>query len=214
MHLFWENTLPNLAYLWVGDLIGLKSGTENYTLDRSVWDSIGKTRFDVPFNTIRKYITVEHVEVFGKVQHLNGGDIMNTSSLVSHAEDCRNATWICYDILVDQNATCRNAPSQFEVESFYAQLINIFVVHLPLAQKLGNQNATDLLLAEVRTSKSTIRNELDMPCYKDFAPNQVIDMNCVQGLVGRVQVMELNKIWTIIDRMRGLNKAIYANEDV
>lgn len=42
MHLFWENTLPNLVMLWTGSFKGLDEGTENYCIDSTTWDAIGK----------------------------------------------------------------------------------------------------------------------------------------------------------------------------
>lgn len=42
MHLFWENTLPNLVMLWTGNFKGLDEGTEDYRLSTSVLDAIGE----------------------------------------------------------------------------------------------------------------------------------------------------------------------------
>ena len=42
MHLFWENTLPNLVMLWTGGFKGLDEGTEAYELSADVLDAIGE----------------------------------------------------------------------------------------------------------------------------------------------------------------------------
>ena len=42
MHLFWENTLPNLVMLWTGEFKGLDEGRETYTIDSTTWDAIGQ----------------------------------------------------------------------------------------------------------------------------------------------------------------------------
>lgn len=42
MHLFWENTLPNLVMLWTGTFKGLDEGDEQYQIDTTTWEAIGK----------------------------------------------------------------------------------------------------------------------------------------------------------------------------
>ena len=42
MHLIYENLIPNLVLLWTGEFKGLDEGTEQYQLDKTVWEAIGK----------------------------------------------------------------------------------------------------------------------------------------------------------------------------
>ena len=42
MHLIYENLIPNLVLLWTGDFKGLDQGSEQYRLDGTVWEAIGK----------------------------------------------------------------------------------------------------------------------------------------------------------------------------
>lgn len=42
MHLIWENLVKNLVLLWTDDFKGLDSGTESYTVEKAVWEGIGK----------------------------------------------------------------------------------------------------------------------------------------------------------------------------
>ncbi|GJF00485.1 transposase family Tnp2 domain-containing protein [Phanerochaete sordida] len=42
MHELWENVMPNLVSLWVGDYKGLDEGREPYELHRDGWANIGK----------------------------------------------------------------------------------------------------------------------------------------------------------------------------
>lgn len=42
MHLIYENLIPNLVMLWTGEFKGLNEGSEQYRLDSTVWEAIGK----------------------------------------------------------------------------------------------------------------------------------------------------------------------------
>lgn len=42
MHLIYENLIPNLVLLWTGEFKGLDEGAEQYRLDSTVWEAIGK----------------------------------------------------------------------------------------------------------------------------------------------------------------------------
>ncbi|KAI0755878.1 hypothetical protein BC629DRAFT_1296691 [Irpex lacteus] len=46
MHLIYENLIPNLVLLWTGEFKGLNEGTEQYRLDGTVWEAIGKATAD------------------------------------------------------------------------------------------------------------------------------------------------------------------------
>jgi hypothetical protein len=57
MHLFCENTGPNLVKLWTGKFKGLDSGTEEYELDPKIWGQIGRETAaavkDIPASFVR-----------------------------------------------------------------------------------------------------------------------------------------------------------------
>ena len=42
MHLVWENLVNNLIMLWTGKFKGWDEGKEQYEIEASVWDAIGK----------------------------------------------------------------------------------------------------------------------------------------------------------------------------
>lgn len=42
MHLIWENVVKNLMQLWTGEYKSLDTGTEDYELEKSVWEAIGE----------------------------------------------------------------------------------------------------------------------------------------------------------------------------
>lgn len=97
----------------------------------------------------------------------------------------------------------------------YAQLTHIIVVTLP-AGVLGLTEQTQFILADVETCRADIQGPLDIRMYDTMSILQVVDMVCVQCLVGRVKVMkdQGKPIWAIIDRSGELDAAIYAEEDL
>ncbi|KAH9850528.1 hypothetical protein C2E23DRAFT_735077 [Lenzites betulinus] len=42
MHLIWENVVKNLMQLWTGEYKSLDTGTEDYELEKTVWEAIGE----------------------------------------------------------------------------------------------------------------------------------------------------------------------------
>ncbi|EIN06681.1 hypothetical protein PUNSTDRAFT_28999, partial [Punctularia strigosozonata HHB-11173 SS5] len=42
MHLIWENVIKNLILLWTGEYKDLDTGSEDYKLDKKIWDAIGE----------------------------------------------------------------------------------------------------------------------------------------------------------------------------
>lgn len=103
----------------------------------------------------------------------------------------------------------------YQATTMYAQLTHIIVVTLP-AGVLGLTEQTQFILADVETCRADIQGPLDIRMYDTMSILQVVDMVCVQCLVGRVKVMkdQGKPIWAIIDRSGELDAAIYAEEDL
>jgi hypothetical protein len=115
-----------------------------------------------------------------------------------------------YDMLVDIHATKRRVASKFEVKSFYGQLENILVICLPATAQLALATETTLILAGIRQCEIDSTNSMGMSLYSKMGRFEVVDMTCVQCLVGRVQN---NKRWAIIDRSCGLQRSYYAADE-
>lgn len=83
----------------------------------------------------------------------------------------------------------------------------ILVVTLPSSPILGLTERTQYVLADIYTSKADINGPLGMKMYDSISTAQVVDMTCVQCLVGRVKALAMSHsarakpIWAIIDRM-------------
>ncbi|KAJ6521755.1 hypothetical protein B0H19DRAFT_1277057 [Mycena capillaripes] len=169
------------------------------------------TRFDTHLVIIKKYFNPLEVDQWAKVERLEGGDRMLASSMLTSLEDRRDATYVRYVLLVDKNQrNSRLAPS-FKPVTFYGQLQNIFVVKLPPAVELELKEPTTLILAAVTECKITAKNDLDMHYYRTEGPLQIVDITCVQCLVGRVKTTN-KKEWVIIDRSGSVARPYYDPE--
>ncbi len=111
-------------------------------------------------------------------------------------------------MLVDLNACRRRAAPVFKSQVFYGQLENVFVVQLPSNPRLGLPNATTLILAAIWCCDilATPIDGLGTPYYENMGRREVVDVTCVQCLVGHVKV---RNGWGIIDRSSELNRAVY-----
>ncbi|KII93389.1 hypothetical protein PLICRDRAFT_99540, partial [Plicaturopsis crispa FD-325 SS-3] len=147
---------------------------------------------------------------WGRVSRLDGGDTMNASTLRSYAEDRRDASHVRYDMLVDIHASRRRVQPVYRTESFYGQLQHILVVNLPASPDLGLTTPTALILAAIRTCDVEAHNDLDMHYYSHYGRLEVVDITCLQCLVGRVPV---GNRWAIIDRSGDLARAYHEDLD-
>lgn len=121
--------------------------------------------------------------------------------------------WIIqYEMLVDIHANNRHAEPDFELQKFYGQLQHIFVVHLPASRKFKLKSPSTLILAAIRTCTITSDEPLDMHQFLRLGRLEVVDMTCVQCVVGRVPNME-NRGWTLIDRSGKLARAVFVTDN-
>ena len=70
------------------------------------------------------------------------------------------------------------------------------------------------MLAEVETAITDNRGPVANVCYYEKTSFvQVVDMACVQCLVGRFEIVKNRKrMWAIIDRSGGLAQAVWARD--
>ena len=93
---------------------------------------------------------------------------------------------------------------------------HIIVLRLPATPTLGLNEPSTYLLVDIRPCRTNLTNTpLNVPCYREYRPAQVVDMTCVQCLVGRIKFLNGGlPTWAIIDRSSELNRAIWADETV
>ncbi|THU76673.1 hypothetical protein K435DRAFT_824523 [Dendrothele bispora CBS 962.96] len=168
------------------------------------------TRFDTTVANVRRHYQPDSVEQWSKVRRLGGGDDMKASSMDNTAEDRRDATFIRYDMLVDINARHRNRQPKLKRRAFYGSLQNIFVVHFPAVREFDHEEQT-YVLAGIHTCEGLKKdNGMKMPYYDKMGRYEVVDISCVQCLVGRVKVSDNS--WAIVDRTGEIQRAYYLGD--
>ncbi|KAA1474205.1 hypothetical protein DENSPDRAFT_860222 [Dentipellis sp. KUC8613] len=143
---------------------------------------------------------------------IDEGDTISAASMNAFAEDRRDSSYIRYQILVDRNASRKNAPVEFEMQTFYARLQHIIAVQIPKTPAAGVEDAETVLLAGITDCDVYFKHDdLDIHYYKnESVTEQFIDLNCIQCLVGRVA--HNSRVWAIIDRSGVLSRAIYTED--
>jgi hypothetical protein len=178
-----------------------------------VWACLA-TRFNVEKRVIQSVLKLdEEIIQYGKVYRLQGGDRMTGSHFVKNSEDGRDASFVRvesfllskdaiseysllqYTLYVDRHARHRRKTPDFVEKIFFGQLNRILVLELPPAPRLNLAEPTTLVLALIHEAKVTLRNGIYY--YKDLGAQEVVDMNTVQCVVGRVWD---RSEWAIVDR--------------
>jgi hypothetical protein len=115
-------------------------------------------------------------------------------------------------MLVDKNSRFKNRQVVLEKRTFFGQLQNIFLLCLDNSAALRLQSCKTIILAAIRNCANTKQhNSLDIHYYTQNGRLEVVDMNCVQCVVGRVQDLQ-KKEWAILDRSGDLARAVF-NDD-
>ncbi|KAF7349597.1 hypothetical protein MSAN_01685200 [Mycena sanguinolenta] len=142
------------------------------------------------------------VEEWGKVRRVDSeaGDTMRSCSLGVVG---RVATFVRYEMLVDENARYPRRAAKYVKQTFYGQLTHLYWVHFPTsAPSLKIPEPTTYILAAIRACDlkpdDTQLRGLDIHFYQGYGHLDVIDVTALQALVGRVPAQ--NNEWAIIDR--------------
>ena len=109
---------------------------------------------------------------------------------------------------MDRLAHRRNVVPDYQVHDFYGQLLNLYVVNVPPAPDLDITNEETLLLAAIRTTKAFKVPNSTLPFYRDEGLIEVVDLNTIQCVVGRVWDDE-RRCWGIVDRSGPLAEATF-----
>ncbi|KAI0716298.1 hypothetical protein C8Q76DRAFT_599310, partial [Earliella scabrosa] len=162
------------------------------TVDKGLRDKIiGAlvTRFDSEAQIVRRHVP-QDIEHWGKVRIISGGDTIHAASLVKRMGDHRDQTYVRYEIYVDKNARKHRRRPVYELQTFYGRLEYIFHLRFesPTAlEELQLDSPTTVLLAAVRTCAIIDSDHrVDIHFYKQYGPLDVMDLQCVQCVVGRV----------------------------
>ncbi|KIJ60585.1 hypothetical protein HYDPIDRAFT_98351 [Hydnomerulius pinastri MD-312] len=169
------------------------------------------TTYNSTVTVIRAICASAKIEQWGKVRRLQGGDTVHASALVNAREDTRDATYVRYEALVDKYARQPRRKPEYTMETFYGRLAHIFVVTLPPSTPLGNAVPTTHILAAIETCEiERSRPDVDIHYYSKLGALDMVDITCLQCLVGRIPH---EGRWAIIDRSGDLARAIYAADE-
>ncbi|GBE90171.1 hypothetical protein SCP_1900200 [Sparassis crispa] len=146
----------------------------------------------------------------GKVRILPDGDTIHAAALSKPREDWHDATYVRYEVLVDKNARFHRRRVALEMRTFYRQLQHIFAVRLVPSQPLQLTKPTTLILAAIKSCRiECSHNTLDIHFFSDTGAVDVIDISCIQCVIGRVLD---GAHWAIIDCSGLLARTVYADE--
>ncbi|KIJ70560.1 hypothetical protein HYDPIDRAFT_184816 [Hydnomerulius pinastri MD-312] len=179
------------------------------SLVRKVINSLA-TRYDTTASQIRDICSPQSIEEWGKVRRLQGGDTMHAAALVKRSEDSRDATYVRYETLVDKYARQKRRRPEYELKTFFGRLQHIFVVRLPPTQHLNIHTPAVHILAGIETCEIQRSTDLDIHYFNKVGSLDVVDISCVQCLVGRIPVASG---WAIVDRSGDLARALYAADE-
>src|ERR1700679_2927573 len=91
-------------------------------------------------------------------------------------------------MLVDRNARHPRRPVILEPRVFFGQLQNIFVIKLGASPALKLTKKMTLILAAIRAcANPQMKGDNGVYYYSRQGHLEVVDVNCVQCLVGRVK---------------------------
>src|SRR5882757_3298495 len=114
-------------------------------------------------------------------------------------------------MLVDKNARHVRKPVVLESGIFFGQLQNIFVIKIPASPALKLESETMLILAAVHTCVNPrMKGENNIYYYSRDGHLEVIDMSCVQCLVGQVKD---GSEWAIINCSDGCARPVFVEAD-
>ncbi|KAI0675161.1 hypothetical protein C8Q78DRAFT_1010786 [Trametes maxima] len=150
---------------------------------------------------------------WGKARILNGGDTFHAASLTQHHIGRRDRTYVRYEVYVDKNQHRRKQKEVFELQTFYGRLEYIIMLQFDSAtalEALGLDRPTTVLLAAIKPCAITHSHpRLDIHYFTQHGALSLVDLACVQCVVGRVPSLENGtKGWGIVDRSGALAHAL------
>ncbi|KAF5364588.1 hypothetical protein D9758_005589 [Tetrapyrgos nigripes] len=105
------------------------------------------------------------------------------ASILPYAEDRRDATFVRFDALIDQNARVRNVDIEEQRAVFFGRLQHLFVVDFPAAPALGLQEPRTFILAGVERCDVLFKDQIGFSYYANLKPLEVLDITTVHVIM-------------------------------
>ena len=124
---------------------------------------------------------------------------------------CATDNSLQYELLVDLNAQYKKRAVLLEPQVFFGQLQNIFVIGLDPSPALKLFKRTNLTLAAIYSCANPhIEAKNGIYYYLWEGPIEVVDINCVQCLVGHIKN---GNGWVVVDQSDGCVHPVFVDED-
>lgn len=160
------------------------------------------TLLEVPAAVIRSHMS-HTFEQYGRVLFKKEGTIYATEGTSALAEGRRNATFLQYELRVDEHASDWGAEPSFDGADNYGQLERAIVVDLPASDALGLTQPTTYILFDIHTCNTT-EDDYGFYEYTRMGKHEIIDGSAIRASVGRI--FDRGK-WVIVKRPNGLEHA-------
>ncbi|KAG9098876.1 hypothetical protein FRC07_010577 [Ceratobasidium sp. 392] len=126
------------------------------------------------------------VQQWKKILRLGGGDLMVARDVSTPADGYRDNSFVRYEQLVDK-LSHRGDRKEFELQMCYGQLLRVPKIDIPASVQLGTDKPQTILFAAIQQCNITHTNKyLSTPFYTNMGPVEVVDLQTVQCVVGRV----------------------------
>ncbi|KAH9929850.1 uncharacterized protein BXZ73DRAFT_47840 [Epithele typhae] len=179
------------------------------------------TRFDIPgkrgSQLVQKHLPKDLLS-WAKLRILNGGDVIQAASIKGIASDTRDRTFVRYQTFIDKNSRKKKKAPEFQLETFYGRLIHIFSISFDTPSSIADlrlDSPTKVILAVIKPCIiSSTNNRLDIHYYSEQGSEIVLDLKCIQCVVGRVPIPPggFKADWAIVDRSGSLARALEVDD--
>ncbi|KAJ1306455.1 hypothetical protein OPQ81_007458 [Rhizoctonia solani] len=159
---------------------------------------------------LRSRIDVTTLVRYGKFRLAGDGDIIRTKQSIPNSESARDNSF--YDLLPDRNAAFRNRPDQPFRQTYYGQVLDVYYVEF-VTQKPRDATehqseipriAEPYLLVRIQECKTQGLDATDarnrVVKYSDMHTPDIIHLNTISAVVGRMSLDDRGKTYAIIDR--------------
>lgn len=145
---------------------------------------------------------------FGKVQIRDADTVYTSEGYSRRQENQRDASFIQYELLIDELAHRRNEHPVLSPRTFFGQLERAFVCVLQPSAALGITEPTPVIFLDVNCCNTT-QDRFGFSEYTTFRGREVIDGTAIRALVGRI--MDRGK-WVFVKRQGTVDHASYTEE--
>lgn len=144
---------------------------------------------------------------FGKLQIREADTVYSSKGYGLRQENQRDASFIQYELLIDERAHRRNEEPILSPRTFFGQLERVFICVLRPSAALEITEPTPLILMDVNCCNTT-KDRFDFHEYTHFRGCEIVDGTAIRALVGRI--MDREK-WVFVRREGVVEHASYTD---